>query len=68
MVNDFRGVAEEFNECDDEYQDFVQRLSRQDIDLMVRVLYSEIAITERSNRLYIRKLKTLHPVKIWSGG
>jgi hypothetical protein len=67
LVNAFRGLEQEFSTHEEEYQFSTADLTRQDINDMVRYLLSEIAITEHTNRRMIRKLKALHPEKIWSG-
>ena len=66
LVRDFQAVSLEFCTSEEEYEEFVSTLSRQDIDLMIKFFLSEIAIVESSNRIDIRKLRKLHPQKLWS--
>jgi len=66
LVRDFRSVAMEFGEHEEEYQCSTSSLSRQDIDDIRRHLLAEIARTDSINRGLIRKLRNLRPQKIWS--
>ena len=52
-MRDFQVVSLEFCTSEEEYEEFVSTLSRQDIDLMIKFLLSEIAIVESSNRIDI---------------
>jgi hypothetical protein len=67
LVNDFLGVSSEFNRSDDEYLEFVNQLTRQDIALMTEYLRAEIRIVQQQNGEAIRDLRELTPEKIWSG-